>query len=142
MERKVSEVQRCILEWATTWEEEFGNKYIVDWGKDMSWMSKLIEMNVSPDEYIARRKIYFATRNVAERNGNWWDLCRCSLAGFVNNINKFVSPLQRKERQRQPVFALCIDHNLPFDPNDPKNPCPECQKEIEQIIKNGYEKGQ
>ena len=121
--KKRTPIQQILEDWAMAWEEEFGRKYLIEWGKDGQWANKLIEMCMSPDEYAERRGIYFESEWYREH-------ARCSFAAFVNNINKFV-PLKKRRNGEQPFCSKCFTNHLPSKSCEP---APSIVNEVAQRL--------
>lgn len=82
--KNLDPVKNEILDFARAWEEEFGDHYLIMWGKEHKWAQLLLEMQISPDEKVARRRRFFA------RTDDWIIAARWNLATFVNNLEKWV----------------------------------------------------
>ena len=125
--RAESVQQRILLDFAATWEQHVGRQYLIQWGKDFKWVNALIEMRITPDEYVARKNVFFADRK-------WWEFGKWDFAVFVKHINKMVvqaSPA-RTGRALEDMMDTCVEHGIEHRMMEQ---CPECHKESEAIMK-------
>jgi|GEM_PF-4645210 len=127
MKHKLTVQQQILEDFARTFEEETGEKYFINWGRETKSANALIEMNISPDEYVARKKAYFADTRWKEYGG--W-----GFSTFVNNINKLVpfrktktSVHQKRDAPRRKMEILCAECKRP---HDSEALCPTCYPEI------------
>ena len=93
--KRQTEETRILIDFAMTWEDQVGREYYIDWGKEKKFATRLLAMDLDPDEYVARKKAFF-------EDGRWWEYGRWGFATFVNNINKCVpKPGIKRKRFRE-----------------------------------------
>ena len=119
-ERKLTPQQQIIEDFAATWKQRVGRDYFINWPKEVKAANVLIDINMPPDEYVARKNAFFADRK-------WWEFGHWDFAVFVKHINKMVvqaSPA-KSGRALEDMMDTCTEHNIEHRMMEQ---CPECQR--------------
>ena len=117
--RKQSEEAKILDDFAHDWEERVGSKYFINWGKEVKFAQDLIAMSLTPDEYTARKKAYFA-------EARWWEYGKWGFATFVNNINKLVTLQPKKviHIKARVIMIACAECGAEHKATEV---CPKCE---------------
>ena len=124
-ERKPSHQEVILMDFKSSWDREHApEEYYIHWGRDMKAATELIEMDIPPDTYQERKTTYL-------KNPKWWELCRHSFGGFVNNFNKFVPEKSRSRVTPGPRRELRVFCSECDTEHGAYKLCPKCHPVIE-----------
>lgn len=119
--------QAIVLEdFAATWKQHTGREYFINWPKEVPFANTLIEMSLTPDEYQARKAMFFSDKK-------WWEFGRWDFAVFVKHINKCIPvTVKPQEKKSKPMTLTCAEHKIEHGAFEQ---CPRCHEEAAELLK-------